>query len=70
MPRSLSRRELIGKLRSAGLAGPFSGGKHQYMVYKKLKIFIPNPHSGEIGSKIIKRVLVDIAISEEEWEEL
>ena len=70
MPRFLNRRELIKKLRGAGLAGPFSGGKHQYMMYKNLKIFIPNPHGGEIGSKIIRRMLVDIAISEEDWEEL
>lgn len=70
MPKSLSRRELIRKLRRAGLSGPFSGSRHQYMVYKKIKFFIPNPHGGDIGLKIIKRIIVDIGISEEEFEQL
>lgn len=70
MPKLLSRRELVRKLRRAGLSGPFSGARHQYMLYEKIKIFIPNPHGGDIGSKIIKRILVDIRISEQEWNEL
>ena len=70
MPKPLSRRELIRKLRKAGLSGPFSGSRHQYMLHNKLKIFILNPHGGEIGSKIIKLILVDIGISEDEFEKL
>ena len=70
MPKSLSRRELIRKLKGAGLSGPFSGTRHQYMQYRRLKIFIPNPHGSDIGSKIIKRIIVDIGISEKEWGEL
>lgn len=70
MPKPLSRKELIRKLHRAGLSGPFSGGRHQYMLHGKIKIFIPNPHGGDIGSKIIKRILVDIRVSEQEWNEL
>ena len=70
MPKPLSRRDLIRKLKRAGLAGPFSGGKHNYMMHGKLKIFIPNPHGSEIGSKIIKRIIVDIGVSEKEFDEL
>ena len=70
MPKPLSRKELIRKLKRTGLTGPFSGGRHQYMLHGKLKIFIPNPHGSEIGSKIIKRIIVDIAISEREFDEL
>ncbi len=40
------------------------------MQHGKMKIFIPNPHGSDIGSKIIKRILVDIGISEEEFEGL
>ena len=70
MPRPLSRRELIRKLRRANLSGPFSGAKHHYMLYGKVKIFIPNPHTGDIGFKIIKRIMIDIGISETQWDQL
>lgn len=70
MPRPLSRRELIKKLRRVGLSGPFSGARHQYMLCGKIKVFIPNPHGGDIGSKIIKRMLIDMHISDKEWNEL
>lgn len=70
MPRPINRRELIRKLVRAGFSGPFSGGKHQYMLRDKLKIFIPNPHGKDIGLKIIKRISVDINISNKEFEGL
>ena len=70
MPKPISRRELIRKLKRAGLSGPFSGSRHQYMLHGKQKIFIPNPHGTEIGSKIVKIITVDIGISEEKWNEL
>lgn len=70
MPKPHSRRELIRKLRRAGLSGPFSGAKHSYMLYGKVKIFIPNPHIGDIGLKIIKKIIVDIGISENRWNQL
>ena len=70
MPKPLSRRELIRKLRRAGLSGPIPGAKHSYMLYGKVKIFIPNPHIGDIGLKIIKRVMVDLGISETRWNQL
>ncbi|MEK7481021.1 MAG: type II toxin-antitoxin system HicA family toxin [Patescibacteria group bacterium] len=70
MPKPLNRRELIRKLRRVGLSGPFSGAKHHYMLHEKMKIFIPNPHTGDIGSKIIKRIMSDIGISENKWNQL
>lgn len=70
MLKPLSRRELIRKLKRAGFGGPFSGGRHQYMIFEKLRIFIPNPHGGDIGFKIIKRIVADIDISEEDFENL
>ena len=70
MPKPLNRRELIRKLRRVGLSGPFSGAKHSYMLYGKVKIFIPNPHTGDIGAKIIKRIMNDIGISENKWNQL
>ncbi len=32
----ISRRNLIAALRSAGFSGPYSGGKHQFMVRDNL----------------------------------
>ena len=70
MPKPLSRRELVRKLKRAGFAGPFSGGRHQYVLRGKLRIFIPNPHGADIGSKILKRVILDVGISEDGFEQL
>ncbi len=44
MLANISRRELIRKFRTFGFEGPFSGGKHQFMVKAHKKIRIPNPH--------------------------
>ena len=41
---SISRKELIRKFRAVGYSGPFSGGRHQFMIRGKKKIRIPNPH--------------------------
>jgi hypothetical protein len=32
MVAAISRKELIRKFRARGYTGPFSGGKHQFMV--------------------------------------
>ncbi len=40
----IDRRVLIKALRSAGFQGPFSGGKHQFMLRGDLTLRIPNPH--------------------------
>ena len=46
MPRfgSISRKELIRHLRQLGFDGPYSGGKHQFMLKGELTLRIPNPH--------------------------
>lgn len=43
----IKRKDLIRFLREYGFFGPYSGGKHQFMVKGKLKVRIPNPHKGE-----------------------
>lgn len=69
MPSSISRREVIRKFRYLGYAGPFSGGKHQFMTKGQKKIRIPNPHgSGDIHISLIKEILRQAGISNEEWE--
>ena len=70
MSRMLSRRELIRRFRALGYMGPFSGGRHQFMVRGEKKIRIPNPHgSGDVHINLVKEILRQARISETEWEE-
>ena len=70
MPRTLSRRELIRRFRALGYTGPFSGGRHQFMVRGEKKIRIPNPHgSGNVHISLVKEILRQAGISETGWEE-
>jgi len=38
------------------------------MVRGETKVPIPNPHQGEIGPKLLARILREAEISREEWE--
>lgn len=65
---SISRKELLRKFRAMGYSGPFSGGRHQFMIKGKKKIRIPNPHgSGDIDMSLAKEILRQAGISNEEW---
>ncbi len=66
----LKRRELIGYLRRLGFAGPYSGGKHEFMQRGNLSVTIPNPHGREIGPKLLGKVLQQAGIGREQWESL
>ena len=63
----ITRRELIKRLRNLGWDGPFSGGKHQFMVRGAMKLPIPNPHGGVLGVGIVSEILKETGISREEW---
>ena len=68
MVKNISRRELIKKFRNLGFIGPFSGGKHQFMIRNKQKIRVPNPHdTGDIDVSLLKEILRQAGISNEEW---
>lgn len=68
--RPISRRDLIAALRAAGFTGPYSGGKHQFMVRDSLRVRIPNPHQGDISQNLLGRILKQAEISQDEWEQL
>jgi hypothetical protein len=36
------RREFIRRLRSLGFDGPFSGSRHQFLVYEESRLTIPS----------------------------
>ena len=66
----ISRNDLIRYLRVAGFEGPYSGRRHQYMRKGTVKIFIPNPHKGDISRGLLAAILKEAGISREEWQQL
>ena len=70
MLRPLSREELLRKFRALGFSGPFSGGRHQFIIKGSHKIRIPNPHYSDIDASLPKEILRQAGISSEEWEEV
>jgi predicted RNA binding protein YcfA (HicA-like mRNA interferase family) len=67
---SVKRKDLIRALKQAGFDGPYTGGKHEFMVKGNLRLTIPNPHQGEIGKDLLSRILKQAGISRQEWETL
>ena len=66
----IKRRGLIRNLRKLGFEGPYTGGRHEYMVKGTLKLFIPNPHRGEISRDLLAKILRQAEIDRDEWAEL
>jgi predicted RNA binding protein YcfA (HicA-like mRNA interferase family) len=64
----ISRKELIRKFRNLGFNGPYSGGKHQFMVKEELKVRVPNPHqAGEVSDSLLREILRQAGISKDDW---
>jgi len=68
--RPVKRKELIRYLKRLEFQGPYSGGKHQFMIRGEITISIPNPHQTEIGRNYLARILRQAGISKEECEKL
>lgn len=66
----IKRKDLIRYLIALGFAGPYSGGKHQFMIRGGLTLRIPNPHQGDIGRELLGRILRQAGIDRSEWEKL
>ena len=66
--KPIKRTDLIRRLRDFGFEGLYSGGNHQYMVREQRKLFIPNPHRGEISPELLSRLLKQAGIDREDWE--
>jgi predicted RNA binding protein YcfA (HicA-like mRNA interferase family) len=64
----VKREVLIKCFRKFGFDGPYSGGKHPFMVKGDLTLTIPNPHHKDIGKEFLTRILRQAGISREEWE--
>jgi predicted RNA binding protein YcfA (HicA-like mRNA interferase family) len=66
----IKRSDLVKYLRKCGFDGPYSGGKHPFMVRGDRTLTIPNPHQKDIGRDFLNRILRQAGISKEEWEGL
>jgi len=62
------RKDLIRNLKKFDFDGPYAGGSHQYMV--KGKLWLPNPHLGDISSPLLLKILKQAGISRKEWEQV
>lgn len=72
MPRfgPISRKDLIRYLRQLGFEGPYSGGKHQFVIKDDVTLWLPNPHRDDIGRELLARILRQAKIDRDEWERL
>ena len=61
--------KFISWLKEFGFKGPYSGGKHSYMIKDELRLTMPNPHRKEIGINLLSRLLKQAGITREEWVE-
>jgi predicted RNA binding protein YcfA (HicA-like mRNA interferase family) len=68
MPKNISWRKLVQKFRRLGFDGPYSGGRHLFMVKGELKVHIPNPHRGDISKYLIVEILRQAGIPKDKWD--
>jgi len=68
MPKNISHRELVSRFRKLGFDGPYSGGRHLFMVKGELKVRIPNPHGKDISVSLVNEILKQAGISKKDWD--
>lgn len=49
----VSRRELIQRQKRLGFEGPYTGGRHQFMLREDRRLILPNPHRGDISVDLL-----------------
>lgn len=65
--RPVSHREMVKRLRRLGFTGPFPGGRHLLMVRNNRGYTIPNPHKGDIGVPLLRRLLRQWEVTPKQW---
>ena len=70
MPKPISRKELLRRLRHFGCDGLTGGGAHMVMFRGKKRIAVPNPHGGDIDWTLTKRILKQAGIDPKDWDAL
>jgi len=66
----IKRVELIRYLQILGFEGPYSGGKHQFMLKGVIRLRLPNPHRADVGKELLSRILKQAGIDKDSWEKL
>jgi len=66
----VKRKDLVIYLKKLGFEGPYSGGKHQFMVKNEISLRIPNPHQSDIGKELLIRILRQGKINKKDWESI
>jgi predicted RNA binding protein YcfA (HicA-like mRNA interferase family) len=61
-----SRRELIKRLKILGFTGPYSSGRHSFKA-RYFEIKSTKSSCGDISIRLLKEILRQAAISEDEW---
>ena len=69
LPKQTPRRELVGKFRRLGWTGPWPGGLHSYMRRGTHTVRIPNPHGTDLRIGLLREILRQAGISDDEWNE-
>lgn len=64
----IKRKDLIRHLKQIGFEGPYSGGRHQFIIRGNITIRVPNPHQGDVGVELLARILRQAGIAKDEWE--
>ena len=67
MPKNISWRKMVQKFQCLGFDGPYSGGRHLFMVKGQFKIHIPNPHRADISKHLLAEILRQADISTDDW---
>ena len=72
MPRlgPIKRAELIRYLQILGFEGPYSGGKHQFMLKGMIRLRLPNPRRTDVGREFLSRILKQAGVDKDSWEKL
>ena len=68
MPANISWRKMVKKFRKLGFNGPFSGGKHKFMVRGNLKVRIPSDHGSDISVGLINEIIIQSGIKKNDWD--
>jgi predicted RNA binding protein YcfA (HicA-like mRNA interferase family) len=62
--------DLVRHLKALGFEGPYSGGKHQFMIRGTTRLRLPNPHGRDVGRELLSRILKQAGIDQNTWEQL
>lgn len=67
MPKAISWKKFIQRLRLFGWDGPYAGGRHLFMAKGQMKLHIPNVHRGDISKHLLAEILRQAEISVDSW---